>query len=124
MGGTTTYKKTQEDELLRIYALRYSQTIGKLGSGVAAFAINHNLGFVPAFKVFYQAKDKNNRKWFVFPNTFEGSVSDTTSMASHDPFLVSFSVSNTAFNFNCVNEDSVDHVLNIVVIIYANRSAA
>ncbi len=118
-----TVKQTQQDELLRVFALRYSQTIGKLGSGVAAFAINHNQGFVPAFKVFYQAKDKNNRKWFVFPNTFEGSVTDVTSMASHDPFLVSFSVSTTQFNFNCVNEDSVDHILNIVILLYANRGA-
>jgi hypothetical protein len=121
--STDTIKKTHKDELLRIYSIKYSQNIGKLGSGVAAFSVPHNLGFIPAFKVFYQSSTRSNKRWFTFPNTFEGSVTDTASMAYYDPFLISFSVDNNNFNFNCVNEDSVDHTLVLVFLIYADKGA-
>lgn len=118
-----TIKKSQKDELLRMRAIKYKTTIGKLGSGVAAFSVPHNLGFIPAFKVFYQASTRSNKRWFTFPNTFLGSVTDTSSMAYYDPFLISFSVSTTSFDFNCVNEDSVDHTLTLVFLIYADKGA-
>lgn len=122
MPSPITFKETHRDELLKIFSLKYSRTIGKLGSGVAAFSVAHNLGFIPAFKVFYQAYDKNSKMWFTFPNTYDGSGAAGT-ISYYDPFLISFSVSTTAFNFNCVNEDSVDHTLNMVFLIYADRGA-
>lgn len=124
---TQTLKQSQKDELLKVYCIKYSRTIGKLGSGVAAFSVTHGLGFIPAFKVFYNSSTRNatdrRKYWFTFPNTFQGTVTDTSSMAYYDPFLISFSVTSTTFDFNCVNEDSVDHVLNLVFLIYADKGA-
>jgi hypothetical protein len=120
--GANSFKKTQPDQAVKLLSLATTHTTAPYAGGVDQFTLNHNLGYIPPFRIFFQSDDHPERLFRV-PTNYDNNVPSLT-LNTYNKFTMVFTVTRTQISFGVTNRDTVSHVLKIFALVYAEKATA
>lgn len=118
----STTKKTAPDHLTKIYSLITTHSTAPYAGGVDQFSVNHNMGYIPPFKVFYQSDDHPER-WFAVRTNYDNNVPSAT-INTYTKFTCVIQVTKNTISFAVTNRDTLTHTIKIMALMYAEDAAA
>lgn len=117
-----TIKQTAPDHLTKILTMVAEHSTAPYSGGVDQFTINHNLGYIPPFKIFYQLDDHPER-WFPNKTSYDGNV-PSLSLNNYTKFTFVPQITPNQIIFGVTNRDTATRIIKVVAIIYAEKAAA
>lgn len=117
-----TIKRTQPNHAVKLLSLSKARLIQPYAGGVDQFTIDHNLRYIPPFRIFYQSDDHPERMFRV-PTNYDTNVPSLT-LNGYNKFTVVFSVTPTQIQFGVTNRDTVARTIKLFALVYAEKAAA
>ena len=114
-----TIKQTGQRSLTKIISLSGTHSTLPYAGGVDIFSVNHNLGYIPAAKMFYQSDDHPDR-WFALRTNYDNNI-PSLNINTYTKFTVVALIYASRIEFTVTNRDTVPHTLKVVALIYAEQ---